>query len=63
MFLGSIGIGTHPNKILLLELSYQFSIGNNEYSELNELVPSGMRHSTIDLIGIIKLGFGVSFDL
>ena len=64
IILGAIGIGICPNKNSLLELSYQFPIGNNQYNTQDELIYTGRTtHSSMDLIGLIKLGFGVSFDL
>ncbi len=63
LFLGSIGVGTKTSKITLLELSYQFPIGNNEYCLQREYTNGIQRFTSVDLVGLLKLGFGISFDL
>ncbi len=64
IYLGSVGVGTTVNKNFLLEIMYQFPIGEKQYSLEDQLdIYNNHIFTPINLIGLIKLGFGLSFDL
>lgn len=66
MILGSIGYGLLFEKIMFIQLSYQFPIGNNEIGHTIIQDSYDPRNNSIvkkRINGIFKFGIGFSFDL
>lgn len=64
--LGSMGYGIFLGKIVFCQLSYQFPIGNNDigYTIMqNAFDPRLNTFVKEEMIGILKFGLGLSFDL
>lgn len=66
MVLGSIGYGIYLGRAMFFQLSYQFPIGNNNigYKIIqNAFDPRLNTFVKEEMIGILKFGLGLSFDL
>lgn len=63
MTLLDLTVGTHLSKVLFTEISYQFPVNKSEYGRTLVWNNSGYTYNPIKLIGLFKLGLGLSFDL
>jgi len=64
--LGTVGIGIFISELFFIQATYQIPFGNNEFGyriNPNTLDPNKNTYDKNKLVGLFKLGFGLSFDL
>lgn len=63
--LASLGVGTYISNTFFVQVVYQFPLGDNVYAKFRtwDFIKGIYNEEPLRVIGLVKFGFGVSFDL